>query len=327
MNEFAELFEKRAALRKEFTRIAEESEKLKIRPYQDKFASPEYLSMIEKTTAESETMLKRFYDLDLALKGPEHFSRENVFVWGGPTPSWGGSMDKDAGIKAKEFFGVDNVMYVYGPLNREMLDLHRCCKKVICHLGRNCRTEGAAAASDAEEAENLSRLSLEYPNIVGGVVDDMTGNYGVNYSLREYKAIHASLHKHNPDLKLYGVVYSWELDMTRELKAVSPCIDHVILWFWWKTDLMELDLALEKCRAVFPGKPIMLGIFMFDYGAACLPNSAETMRYHLEKARRHLAAGKIRDIVILGDREIEKCPEAAAYIKRFLKSEFAFSGK
>jgi len=325
MNESAELFEKRAALRKEFTRIAEESEKLKIRPYQDKFASPEYLRMAEKTNAESEKMLKRFYDLDLSLKGPEHFSRENVFVWGGPTPSWGGSMAKDAGIKAKEFFGVDNVMYVYGPLNREMLDLHRCCKKVICHLGRNCRTEGAAASSDAEEAENLSRLSLEYTNVIGGVVDDMTGNYGPNYSLREYKAIHANLHKHNPALELYGVVYSWELDMTRELKAVAPCIDHVILWFWWKTDLMELDLAIEKCRVLFPGKPIMLGIFMFDYGASCLPNSAETMHYHLEKARRHLAAGKIQDIVILGDREIEKCPEAASYIKGFLASEFAAS--
>ncbi|MBR7104236.1 MAG: hypothetical protein IKC65_04775 [Lentisphaeria bacterium] len=325
MNEMAKLKAEHDQLRKEFTRLAEEAVRKNLHPYEDKFASPEYLALMSDTSSRAEEMLKRYYELDLALKGPEHFSRENVFVWGGPTPRWGGSMAKDASLKAKEFFGVDNVMYVYGPHNDEMFALHKDCRKLLCHLGRNCRTEGAQSTSDAEEAENLSKYSLRYPNIIGGVVDDMTGNYGKNYSLREYRAIHEALHKHNPDLNLYGVVYSWELDMKRELTAVSECIDHVILWFWWKTDLMELDLALEKCRALFPGKPIMLGIFMFDYGAACLPNSAATMNYHLEKARRHLAAGKIQDIVILGDREIEKCPEAAEAVKNFIQSEFAKS--
>ena len=327
MNELENLMQQREELCKEMKRITEEAKKQEVWPYQDKFASQAYLDMMGETSAQSDEMLKKFFEYDLALKGPEHFSRENVFIWGGPTPSWGGSMDKDAGLKAKEYFGADNVMYVYGPLNEEMLDLHKTCKKVICHLGRNCRTEGAAAVSDAEEAERLSKLSLTYPNITGGVIDDMTGNYGYNYSHREYKAIYEAMHKHNPALELYGVVYSWELDMTRELKAVADCIDHVILWFWSKTDLTGLDLALEKCRAVFPGKPIMLGIFMFDYGISCLPNTADTMRYHLEKARRHLAAGKIQDIVILGDREIEKCPEAAAYIRQFLKEEFSLLAK
>lgn len=79
-------------------------------------------------------------------------------------------MAKDAGIKAKEYCGADNVMYVYGPLNDEMLSIHKDCKKVICHLGRNCRTGGAAMASDAEEAETLSRMSLKYSNVVGGVI-------------------------------------------------------------------------------------------------------------------------------------------------------------
>ena len=319
------LMKQKVALDAEFKKIVEISTEKKIRPFEDKFASPEYLELVRKTNDESEAMLKSYYEYDLNLHGPEHFSKENVYVWGGPTPSWGGSMAKDASIKAKEYFGVDNVMYVYGPLNDEMLAIHRNCKKVICHLGRNCRTEGAAMQSDAEEAETLSRMSLKYPNIVGGVVDDMVGNYGTNYSRKEYKAIYDSLHKHNPDLELYGVIYSWELDQVNVIKAVSECIDHIILWFWKKTALTEIDLAVEKCRSLFPGKPIMLGIFMFDYGAACLPNSPETMHYHLEKARRFLAAGKIQDMVILGDREIEKCPDAAVYIQDFLKKEFAHS--
>ena len=312
----------------EYKKIRSAAEAKKIFPFEEKFASAEYLEMVSKNNSEAETMLQDYYKADLALNGQEHFSKENVYVWGGPTPSWGGSMEKDASLKAKEYFDLDNVMYVYGPLNDEMLSLHKECRKVICHLGRNCRTAGAARSSDVEEAEALSKMSLTYPNIVGGVIDDMSGNYGTNYSRKEYMAIHEALHKHNPDLELFGVVYSWELEaLSKEMTMIRDCVDHVILWFWKKTDLMEFDLALERCRALFPGKPIMLGIFMFDYGIACLPNSVETMHYHLEKARRALKDGKIRDIVILGDREIEKCPECAKFIRKYLQEEFSQSGK
>lgn len=323
-NSFSALMKQKVSLDREFEKIISDATRKKIRPFEDKFASPEYLELVRKTNDETEAMLKSYYEHDLNLHGPDHFSKENVYIWGGPTPSWGGSMAKDASIKAKEYFGADNVMYVYGPINDEMLTIHQGCRKVICHLGRNCRTEGAAMRSDAEEAEILGRMSLKYPNIVGGVVDDMIGNYGTNYSRREYQAIYDGLHKHNPDLELYGVVYSRELDRVSVIQELSGCIDHVILWFWKKTALTELDLAVEKCRSLFPGKPIMLGIFMFDYGQSCLPNTPETMRYHLEKARRLLAAGKIQDMVILGDREIEKCPEAAVCIRDFLGKEFAY---
>ena len=321
-NKLQKWMEKKEQLTRDFEQLRVKAIKRKIYPYWDKFATPEYHRLLRKTNAAADAMLEGYFKYDLSLKGPDHFTKENVFVWGGPTPSWGGSMDKDASLKAQAYFDLENVMYVYGPLNQEMMDLHKNCKKLICHLGRNCRTKNAAMSSDAEEAELLSKLSLEYPNIVGGVVDDMSGNCGENYSHAEYRAIHQALHKHNPDLELYGVVYTWELErMPERVRLVSDCIDHVILWFWSKTDLMHFDLALERCRAIFPGKPIMLGIFMFDYGASCLPNSPAVMAYHFEKARRALADGKVQDIVILGDREIEKCPETAEFIREYLKKE------
>ena len=322
-NQMQKWMEKLQSLEQEYGKIVTKARRKNIYPYQEKFATAEYIQMMRKTDQAAEKLLARCFELDLKRKGPEHFSRENVFVWGGPTPSWGGSMAKDASLKAKRFFDLDNVMYVYGPLNREMMELHKDCKKLICHLGRNCRTKDAVMGSDTEEAELLSRFSLEYPNIIGGVVDDMIMNYGKNYSLKEYRAVYEALHKYNPDLELYSVVYAWELDLEERIKAVSECIDHVILWFWSKTELVDFDVTLERCRKLFRGKPIMLGIFMFDYGASCLPNSPVTMNYHLEKARRALGEGKISDIVILGDREIEKCPETAKFIREYLQKEFA----
>ena len=291
-------------------------------PYQEKFASPEYIALMKDLFAEYDAVMAEIFKLQLSLKGRDHFGKDNVWVWGGPTPSWGGSMAKDASIKAANYFGFDNVMYVYGPLNEETMEIHKNCGKVICHLGQNCRTQGAQALGDIEEAELLSKLSVKYPNVRGGVVDDMIGNSWGKYNHNIYKGMHDALKKHNPEMELYGVVYTHELDMP-QARFLSDCIDRVILWTWDSDELAKLEMNVEKCRTVFPGKKIMMGVFMFDYGLKIMPNTPASMLYQLTKAKKFLQEGKIDDVVILGDREIEKCPEAAVTIKDFFAKEFA----
>ena len=175
--------------------------------------------------------------------------------------------------------------------------------------------------SDVEEATHLSEMSLKYPNIIGGVVDDMIGNCGTKYSKKIYMEMHDALKSANPNLELYGVVYTHELDKPMAKRLVD-CIDHVILWTWDKDQLMDLDVNIERCLRLFPGKPIMMGVFMFDYGLTCLPSDVPSIRYQLEKSRKYLQEGKIQDIVILGDREIHKCPEVAVFIRDFFQQEF-----
>ena len=322
MNRLAELYVERDRIIEEIRHRNYTAIKSNIRPYQESFASKEFLDLMGDLPKRLNAVLAEIYELEKARKGPDHFTKENVFVWGGPTPSWGGSMAKDASIKAKEYFGFDNVMYVYGDHSDEMLAIHRDCGKVICHLGSNCRTAGAQTMSDVDEAKHLSEMSLKYPNIIGGVVDDMIGNCGPKYSRKIYMEMHDALKSANPNLELYGVVYTHELDGNPMSKRLVDCIDHVILWTWDKNHLMDLDVNIEKCLRLFPGKPIMMGVFMFDYGLTCLPNDVPSIQYQLEKARKYLQEGKIQDIVILGDREIHKCPEVAVCIRDFFKNEF-----
>lgn len=323
MSTLDELFTMRKEQIEKINGLARIAREKQIWPYNQKFASREYLDLVSDEVRKFNGTMAELFRRELALSGPEHFSRENVWVWGGPTPSWGGSMAKDAGLKAREYFGFDNVMYVYGALDREMVELHRECGKLICHLGSNCRTKGVRSIGDVEEAETLSSLSLEFPNLRGGVVDDMIANCGPNYSIREYRKIYDALHRHNPDLELYAVVYTYELDLPIA-KRLSDCIDRVILWTWSAGDLIQLDMNLEKCRLLYPGKKIMMGVFMFDYGLTALPNQVAAMEFQLSRARRYLSEGKIQDIVILGDREIEKCPDAAEYIRKFFRDEFSW---
>jgi hypothetical protein len=230
-------------------------------------------------------------------------------------------MDMDTAFKGAEYFGFDNIVYLHGPVNDEAMKIHSGSKKLLCALSEIGRTPGAQPESDVETAENLSRFSLTYKNIKGGMIDDIVGAYGKRYSYRDIEAISRALKKHNKDLKLYSVVYANELDC-EGTKIFQPLIDCVNLWFWCKSELIDMDLAVEKCQSVFPGKEIMMGVFMHDYGLSDLGNNPEIVEFQLEKARTLLAAGKINDIVILGDREIAKYPDTAKLIKKFFASEF-----
>jgi len=272
-----------------------------------------YNKSLDKAIAETFALMDQ--------EGPEHFSRENTWIWGGPTPYWGGSDEPDCAMKGAEYFDLENVVYMYGPTDENAIRIHKNAKKLICQLSSISRSPGVVCGTDEENAELISKLSLKYPNIKGGMIDDLIGNFGRNISLKEVKKISEALKKHNPDLKLYSVVYVGEMD-SPFLKLVEPYVDAINLWVGYKYQLPNLDLAIEKFRLAFPGKPIMLGIFIYDYFAAANPNGKKFLEIQLKRARKYLADGKIHDLVILGDREVKKCPEESAFVKEFLKKEF-----
>ena len=172
-----------------------------------------------------------------------------------------------------------------------------------------------------ECAEKLSLLSLKYPNIIGGIADDLVIYLGRNYSLKDIRAIREALKKHNDKLDLYGVVYARELDH-ENVPRVASCLDAVNLWLCRKSEIAEFDLIIEKCRVKFPGKKIMLGFFMQDISLSDLEYSSELMLRYLDKAEAAYPAGKIQSLVILGDREIAKFPDLARTIRDYLASRW-----
>lgn len=281
-----------------------------------------YRDLVDEPSRELDQVLLRIFEKQDGGQEPAtRFRPENVFVWGGPTPLWGGSMEPDASVRGAEYFGFDNVVYVYGAINEEAMELHRNCKRLICQVSATSRTQGAQNETDEECAEKLSRLSLKYPNIQGGIVDDLIASFGHRYSLSDVKKLQNALKKHNPALELSVVIYARELD-NPNLMAIAAEIDVVNLWLANKAELAEFDLHLEKCRARFPGKKIMLGIFMQDIGLSDLGYDTDVIKKYLDKARTAYSRGKIQDVVILGDREVAKFPELARTIRDYFHAEF-----
>ncbi len=246
---------------------------------------------------------------------------DNLWVWGGPTPYWGGSMADDTLVRGADYFNAKNVVYVYGPTNEKMLGIHSKFKRVLCQINENCRTPGALEnLTEEENAEHLSKLSLQFPNVVGAMCDDVSVNFWKVVLPESFEARSKALKKFNPALKMYGVFYVHELD-TKDYSHILPYIDVVNLWFWHKDEILEYDEKIELCRKKFPGKPIIQGIFLHEYGRSDVGNPPELLVYQLEKCREYLTKGVLEGVILLGDREIKKWPASAEAVRNFLKNQ------
>ena len=248
---------------------------------------------------------------------------DRVWVWGGPTPHWGGTMDKDIAAKGAQYFGAANVAYVYGANNEEMMDTLASFKRVSCPLSRHCRS--VEVSDEVTEARVLSELSLSYPNIVGAIIDDLSISQNFPRIAPKMKDIWSALHQANPKLNLYGVVYTRDLDA--DFGPILPYLDGVNLWVWNPEELQGMESAVQKTKEVFQGKPILMGLFIHNYfvdghGLAEAPVPMDLIKFQFETAGRLLAEEAIEGIVILGAREIAKHPAEAEWIRDFLKSEF-----
>ena len=109
--------------------------------------------------------------------------------------------------------------------------------------------------------------------------------------------------------------------MTRITILIQPYMDVVTLWFWHLEELLEYDKALELCQKKFPGKKVLQGIFLHEYGRYDGGNPPQLLIHQLNKVREYMAKGVVEGIIILGDREIKKWPESASAVKNYLLNQ------
>ncbi|MBQ9336006.1 MAG: hypothetical protein IJS14_01760 [Lentisphaeria bacterium] len=245
-------------------------------------------------------------------------SDDNLWVWGGPTPYWGGSMADDTLVRGAKFFDAKNGVYVYGPTDDKMMQLHSGFKRILCQVNSQCRTPGAQGEMNDEiNAEELSRLSLKYPNIVGAMCDDVATYFRHLVLPEAFEARSRALKKYNDKLKMYGVIYVHEL-AEKDFTPILPYLDTVNLWFWHMDEILDYDRNILLCQERFPGKPILQGIFLHDYGISDAGTLPQLLVYQLDKAREYMTRGIVEGVVILGDREIMKWPESSAAVRNYL---------
>ncbi|HEY2934859.1 MAG TPA: hypothetical protein VGK99_24245 [Acidobacteriota bacterium] len=234
-----------------------------------------------------------------------------------------------------EYWGLRKVVYMFQPLSTLAMDKLRQFEEVVCeitpaarpiHCGVNCiQMDGLSAYGQRvedlfQDAEMTGRLSLTYRNITGGYIDDSLGRSDRKpnaFTPELYTSVHHKLTGANPSLKLWALAWTKQL-YEEEWAGFKPYMDVINLWVPWSTsdkDLAELDRHIAKCREVFPGKPLVLGCFLYQFSPQMRALPLELVKVQWERILKYVRDGQIEGYSILAAFLIDGAQEQARWIR------------
>jgi hypothetical protein len=174
------------------------------------------------------------------------------------------------------YFGLSRVNYLFHPNDEYALRLLKDYDEVVCDIskwgwewnadGRPVARPTSDPATVRAEGENAVRLAKQFPNITGVYCDDLLGLMKqFKYGPDEFGEIRAAIRKLNPNLKLWSVVYTHEFKEADFWTKMRPHMDVVTLWIWDSENIVHMREYVDQCRALFPDKPIVMGVYLRDY--------------------------------------------------------------
>ena len=94
----------------------------------------------------------------------------------------------------------------------------------------------------------------------------MSVRQGTGAITRElFSSISNTLKKHNPNLRLWPLVFIKQL-YNQDWVGFKPYMDVINLGMWEHAkEVPDIDRHLDRCREVFPDKPIMLGCILWEF--------------------------------------------------------------
>ena len=101
---------------------------------------------------------------------------------------------------------------------------------------------------------------------------------------------------------------------------IMPHIEHVdkvALWTWFASDLTHLEENFEKLEQLVSPTPIVLGCYMYDYGANH-PLSVQQMKHQCELGLKWLREGRIDGIIFLASNICDQELEAVEWTREWI---------
>ena len=188
--------------------------------------------------------------------------------------------------------GVPHDMKKAGLMSRQVSDAPRLVWEIMED------GEGAQPFTYEKRLSNVRKLVDKYPQIEAVLLDDMsTVKISKGFKPRHIRKIRQSLRGKYAAIKIWGVWYT----MTFNQKGIQDYIqeiDVINLWTWHAKDLVDLEKNVAHCEKLYPDKPIMLGLYMYDYGSGRrMP--LDLHQQQCETALKLAHAGRIKGIVFL----------------------------
>jgi hypothetical protein len=163
---------------------------------------------------------------------------------------------------------------------------------------------------------DLAPLVKKYPQVEAVLVDDMTSVAAAKgFKPEHLKGIKSLLKAHQLPLKLWGVLYTMNFSQATTDPLVRE-LDVINLWHWHARDTARMEAHVAECERRYPGKPVVLGLYMYDYGGGRrMP--LDLHEKQCETALRLLHAKRVTGIVLLSINNDEQVVKwTAAWIQR-----------
>ena len=201
-------------------------------------------------------------------------------------------------VEALEYMGIRNaLMVVYGgkpepPFDAIQKKYSRLDNVVWSIIGDSSSKRN----QDKTDIEEVIALSRNFSNVKGGIMDDF---FQVGANLSRLEQLSARMHEAN--LPLWVVLYAHELDKAEsyDMSKLLPLCDVITFWTWWAKDLADLKVNMERLKRLAPGKRIVQGCYLWDFGAGAeIP--PELLSLQFDQAREWLADRTIHDVILLG---------------------------
>ena len=154
-------------------------------------------------------------------------------------------------------------------------------------------------------------------NITGGIVDDFFSPERMKrFPPEVLKKIKSALNAKGLDF--WCVLYDMQLNL--DLAPYLECFDGVTFWIWTSPQLANAEKHLEKLYSLTKNKPVMLGLYVYDYGTGGVPMKPELFKAQLDLYYRELTEKRVTGLVFcsstLGDADLE----TNKILKEFVKA-------
>jgi len=229
------------------------------------------------------------------------------------------------------YFGLSRVNYLFHPNDIHALRLLADYTEITCDIskwgwewnedGRPKCVPKSDPAPVKWEGENVARMAKEFQNITGVYCDDLFGLMRrYNYSPKEFGDIRSAIRDLNPDLNLWTVVYTHELEKVDFWTEMRPHIDVVTLWIWNFENIRHMHDYVDQCRELFPNKPIIMGVYLRDYTTKA-PVPVDRVRMQMNGIADLIAQGMLAGYSILAAVLIDGHRPQADTVRDFIDSQ------
>ncbi|GMV94357.1 MAG: hypothetical protein AMXMBFR82_41350 [Candidatus Hydrogenedentota bacterium] len=229
------------------------------------------------------------------------------------------------------YFGLSRANYLFHPNDVHALELLSEYEEVTCDISKwgwvwdeNGRPVCQATSDPGTvlaEGAKVGELAKRFKNISGVYCDDLLGLMErFEYGPEQFADIRAKIREMSPALKLWSVVYTHEFEKADFWTAMRPHMDVVTLWIWKSEDIVRMPQYVDECRALFPDKPIVMGVYLRDYTKVA-PIPVDMVKQQMDGIAELVEQEKLDGYSILAAVLIDGHREQADAVRDFIAAQ------